>query len=185
MTGPSRVLNPTVPILRRVDIFGDTLSDGLTIGLPKAGRGTALLSFGLGLAALIAACFMPVVVAYDDERARQKWEQTEPVEILGLQFGKAKEFVPPSERGETGSCVILFMIGIVFAGGSALLLGVVALFGPAKLRALLGAGSGVGGVLLGAWLTPMGLWVLVMIAIGLLVASVLSALGFSSSGGGC
>ncbi|MEM9618456.1 MAG: hypothetical protein AAF936_10890 [Pseudomonadota bacterium] len=154
--------------------------------LTRSGRrGAARASAVLGVLTLIAAFFMPLVVALDDARAKAEWEGPREVKVLGITVAAGEqEFVPPSEKGEMRGCVMLFMFLLAFAGLTALLLGIggaISAFGMAALGAL----SGVGGVLLAAWLSPMGFAVLGVIAIvsvlGLLFGGFVTATG----GGGC
>ncbi len=163
--------------------------DSLDLDLPglltRSGRrDAARASAILGVLTLMAAFFMPLVVAFDDARAEAEWEGPQSVKVLGITVTAGEqEFVPPSEKGEMRGCVMLFMFLLTFAGLAALALaigGAISAFGMAALGAL----SGVGGVLLAAWLSPMGLAVLGVMAIvavfGLLFGGFVTA-----SGGGC
>ena len=153
----------------------------------------ARISAFLALLTVIAAFCMPLVVAYDDARALQKWEEekaaSEPVKILGfeLSFGEDDEFVPPSEKGRMGECVMLFMVLIFLAGlAAAVLGGVAAIAGPERSLGASGAIAGVSGVVLAAYLSPMGLIVLAIIAAALLFAAIFGGIASAfSAGAGC
>ena len=107
------------------------------------------------------------------------------MKIFGVTVGGG-EFVPPSERGIMGSCVMLFMIGLTLTGLAAVILGVAAVSSPTLRPSVLGALSGGGGVILAAYLSPMGLAVLVLIAAGFVIAGLFSGFtAFSGFGGGC
>lgn len=154
--------------------------------LTRSGRrGAARASAVLGVFTLIAALFMPVVVAFDDARAEAEWEGPKTVKVLGVTVSAGEqEFVPPSEKGEMRGCVMVFMFLLTFAGLTALLLGIggaISAFGMAALGAL----SGVGGVLLAAWLSPMGFAVLGVIAIVSVLGLLFGGFVTATDGGGC
>ena len=155
---------------------------------PKAGFETgwtpARLSVLLGFVALAAAFLMPAVVAWDDKRAFEKWEAREPVKVWIFTASKG-EFVPPSEKGDMGPCVMLFMMGVTLVAGAAIAIGGGAVIdGPEKVQAMFGILAGIAGALLAAWLSPAGLIVLAYIAGAFLIAAIIPGIG-AFGGGGC
>ena len=161
-----------------LDLAGGIVAEAATANRKTLGRASLVF----GALALIAACFMPFVVAWDDSRALEKWQQSEPVEIFGFRLG-SDEFVPPSDKGEMGPCVMLFMMAITLSGLAALILGIIAILRLSLWTGFLGSAMGIGGVLLAAWLSPMGLMVLGVIAICMLLASL--GAGLSGAGASC
>lgn len=164
----------------------DALELDLSGLLTRSGRvGAAHASAVLGVLTLIAAFFMPLVVAIDDARAEAEWEGPQAVKVLGITVTAGdQEFVPPSEKGEMRSCVMLFMFLLTFAGLVALVLGVAGAISALGMAAL-GAVSGVGGVLLAAWLSPMGFAVLGVMAIVALFGLLFGGFVTATNGGGC
>ena len=150
-------------------------------GRVQAARASAIL----GVITLIAAFFMPVVVAFDDARAEAEWEGPRAVTVLGVTVTAGEqEFVPPSEKGEMRGCVLLFMFLLTFAGLAALVLGIAGAISALGMAAL-GAVSGVGGVLLAAWLSPMGLAVLGAMAVVAVLGLLFGGFVTTTGGGGC
>ena len=146
----------------------------------------ARLSLVLGLVSLLAACFMPVVVDWDDKRAYERYleEQEKPTKkLLDFAFGR-NEFVPPSEKGTMGDCVLLFMVAITVVGTFAFILCVASITGPNPLLSVIGGLSGLLGMALAAWFTPMGLAVLVWIGVFMLFVFVLAGVGATFGDGG-
>lgn len=165
-----------------MDAFDLDISGLLTrSGRVQAARASAIL----GVLTLIAAFFMPLVVAFDDARAEAEWEGPKVVKVLGVTVSAGEqEFVPPSEKGEMGGCVMVFMFLLTFTGLAALVLGIAGAISALSMAAV-GALSGVGGVLLAAWLSPMGLAVLAVMAIVALFGLVFGGVATASGGGGC
>ncbi|MEO1241480.1 MAG: hypothetical protein AAFX54_06185 [Pseudomonadota bacterium] len=164
----------------------DALEFDISGLLTRSGRvGAARASAIIGVITLIAACFMPLVVAYDDARAKAQWEGPEVVKILGVTVATGEqEFVPPSEKGEMRGCVMAFMVTLTFAGLAAVLLGVAGAISALGMAGI-GALSGAGGVLLAAWLSPMGLAVLGVIAIVTVFMLAFGGFVTATDGGGC
>jgi len=164
----------------------DVLEPDLSGLLTRSGRrDAARASAILGVLTLIAAFFMPLVVAFDDARARAEWEGPKEVKVLGITVATGEqEFVPPSEKGEMRGCVMVFMFLLTFAGLAALVLGIAGAISALGMAAL-GALSGVGGVLLAAWLSPMGFAVLGVLAVIAVFGLLFGGFVTATDGGGC
>ena len=143
----------------------------------------------LGLLAFIAACFTPAVVAWDDERARIAFEETDPEDRPWWRPAPKVEFVPPSEEGKIEDCVALFLIVVSMTGMAAFWVGARAVFAEAAIgrkrrtNAGLGMAAGPAGVVLAAWLSPMGLAFLWILAIAAVFMLLRIAIGFGDIGG--
>jgi hypothetical protein len=146
----------------------------------------ARLALTIGLIAVVAALFMPVIVAWDDASARERHEESmrsEPVKILGFTVGRG-DFEPPSEKGIMGGRALLLMFGVASAGLAALIVGMEsAIFGPERLLALLGAASGPGAAVLAAVLSPMGLGALALVGVVFLLVAVAVSFTVGTGGG--
>ncbi len=144
----------------------------------------------LALVALIASPFTPLVVTIDDERERIRHEQSEPIELgFGITLGGG-EFVPPSESGLVGNCVVLFVVAIAALGVFAMVMAGNSLMSHRtlslnrQLQAVLGFFGGPSAMVIAVALSPLGWWFLGLILLAFLLASTGFGVGLSGIGGG-